>query len=110
MMSLISLQIKYLFNKIFLNRSLWQAQTRAGQSVILELPAYPQKDKPFLTVDLAKDIARFNTNLSGVQLNAGSSLNCAMQKITVQESSCIEQSKQLEQLSELTKKKRSNLI
>ncbi|MDU6286883.1 MAG: poly-beta-1,6-N-acetyl-D-glucosamine N-deacetylase PgaB, partial [Acinetobacter sp.] len=24
-----------------LNRSLWQAQTRAGQSVILELPAYP---------------------------------------------------------------------
>ncbi|EYT26847.1 poly-beta-1,6-N-acetyl-D-glucosamine N-deacetylase PgaB [Acinetobacter sp. 1564232] len=86
-----------------LNRSLWQAQTRAGQSVILELPAYPQKDKPFLAVDLAKDIARFNSNLSGVQLNAGSSLNCAMQKITVQESSCIEQSKQLEQLSELTK-------
>lgn len=86
-----------------LNRSLWQAQTRAGQSVILELPVYPQKDKPFLTVDLAKDIARFNSNLSGIQLNAGSSLNCAMQKITVQES-CIEQSKQLEQLSQLTKK------
>ncbi len=86
-----------------LNRSLWQAQTRAGQSVILELPAYPQKNKPFLTVDLAKDIARFNSNLSGIQLNAGSSLNCAMQKITVQES-CIEQSKQLEQLSQLTKK------
>ena len=62
-----------------LNRSLWQAQTRAGQSVILELPAYPQKDKPFLTVDLAKDIARFNSNLSGVQLNAGTALNCAMQ-------------------------------
>lgn len=38
------------------------------------------KDKPFLTVDLAKDIARFNSNLSGIQLNAGSSLNCAMQK------------------------------
>ncbi len=87
-----------------LNRSLWQAQTRAGQSVILELPAYPQKDKPFLTSDLAKDIARFNSNLSGIQLNAGSSLNCAMQKVTVQESSCIEQSKQLEQLSQLTKK------
>ncbi|MCU4328460.1 poly-beta-1,6-N-acetyl-D-glucosamine N-deacetylase PgaB [Acinetobacter pittii] len=86
-----------------LNRSLWQAQTRAGQSVILELPAYPQKNKPFLTVDLAKDIARFNSNLSGIQLNAGSSLNCAMQKITVQES-CIGQSKQLEQLSQLTKK------
>lgn len=86
-----------------LNRSLWQAQTRAGQSVILELPAYPQKNKPFLTVDLAKDIARFNSNLSGIQLNAGSSLNCSMQKITVQES-CIEQSKQLEQLSQLTKK------
>ncbi|EXS29684.1 poly-beta-1,6-N-acetyl-D-glucosamine N-deacetylase PgaB [Acinetobacter sp. 742879] len=86
-----------------LNRSLWQAQTRAGQSVILELPVYPQKDKPFLTVDLAKDIARFNSNLSGIQLNAGSSLNCAMQKITVQES-CIEKSKQLEQLSQLTKK------
>ena len=86
-----------------LNRSLWQAQTRAGQSVILELPAYPQKNKPFLTVDLAKDIALFNSNLSGIQLNAGSSLNCAMQKITVQES-CIEQSKQLEQLSQLTKK------
>ena len=46
----------------------------------IKLPVYPQKDKPFLTVDLAKDIARFNSNLSGIQLNAGSSLNCAMQK------------------------------
>lgn len=87
-----------------LNRSLWQAQTRAGQAVILELPAYPQKDKPFLTVDLAKDIARLNSNLSGIQLNAGTSLNCAMQKITVQEKSCVDQSEQLKQLSQLTKK------
>ena len=30
-----------------LNRSLWQAQTRAGQSVILELPVYPQKINHF---------------------------------------------------------------
>jgi len=87
-----------------LNRSLWQAQTRAGQAVILELPAYPQKNKPFLTVDLAKDIARLNSNLSGIQLNAGTSLNCAMQKITVQEKSCVDQSEQLKQLSQLTKK------
>ena len=87
-----------------LNRSLWQAQTRAGQAVILELPAYPHKDKPFLTVDLAKDIARLNSNLSGIQLNAGTSLNCAMQKITVQEKSCVDQSEQLKQLSQLTKK------
>ncbi len=87
-----------------LNRSLWQAQTRAGQAVILELPAYPQKDKPFLTVDLAKDIARLNSNLSGIQLNAGTSLNCEMQTVTAQENSCIEQSKYLAQLSQLTKK------
>ncbi|UGQ27536.1 poly-beta-1,6-N-acetyl-D-glucosamine N-deacetylase PgaB [Acinetobacter calcoaceticus] len=87
-----------------LNRSLWQAQTRAGQAVILELPAYPQKDKPFLAVDLAKDIARLNSNLSGIQLNAGTSLNCEMQAVTAQENSCIEQSKHLAQLSQLTKK------
>ena len=30
-----------------LNRTLWQAQTRAGQSVILELPVYPQKINRF---------------------------------------------------------------
>ena len=87
-----------------LNRSLWQAQTRAGQSVILELPIYPQKNKPFLVADLAKDIARFNSNLSGIQLNAGTALNCAMQNITLNESNCIEQVKQLSQLSQLTQK------
>jgi len=85
-----------------LNRSLWQAQTRAGQAVILELPAYPQKNKPFLVADLAKDIARFNSNLSGIQLNAGNSLNCAMQNVTLKENSCVEQVKQLAQVSQLT--------
>ncbi|MGE8551011.1 MAG: poly-beta-1,6-N-acetyl-D-glucosamine N-deacetylase PgaB, partial [Acinetobacter calcoaceticus] len=53
---------------------------------------------------LAKDIARLNSNLSGIQLNAGTSLNCKMQTVTAQENSCIEQSKYLAQLSQLTKK------
>ncbi|MDO7435979.1 poly-beta-1,6-N-acetyl-D-glucosamine N-deacetylase PgaB [Acinetobacter nosocomialis] len=87
-----------------LNRSLWQAQTRAGQAVILELPVYPQKNKPFLVADLAKDIARFNSNLSGIQLNAGTALNCAIQSATIKESNCVEQVKQLSQLSQLTQK------
>lgn len=85
-----------------LNRSLWQAQTRAGQAVILELPVYPQKNKPFLVADLAKDMARFNSNLSGIQLNAGTALNCAMQSATIKESNCVEEVKQLSQLSQLT--------
>lgn len=46
----------------------------------IRITSLSAKDKPFLTVDLAKDIARFNSNLSGVQLNAGTSLNCVMQK------------------------------
>ncbi|HAV5546816.1 TPA: poly-beta-1,6-N-acetyl-D-glucosamine N-deacetylase PgaB [Acinetobacter baumannii] len=87
-----------------LNRTLWQAQTRAGQSVILELPVYPQKNKLFLVADLAKDIARFNSNLSGIQLNAGTTLNCAMQSTTIKENACADQLKQLTYVSQLTQK------
>ena len=62
------------------------------------------KNKPFLVADLAKDIARFNSNLSGIQLNAGTTLNCAMQSTTIKENVCANQLKQLTYVSQLTQK------
>ncbi|QER39195.1 poly-beta-1,6-N-acetyl-D-glucosamine N-deacetylase PgaB [Acinetobacter suaedae] len=59
-----------------LSRIAWQARTRVGQLVIVNLPIFPNVYKPDQVVDLARDAARFNPSINSISLDSEQFLDC----------------------------------
>ena len=63
-----------------LNRTVWQARTRAGNRVYAELPISLQTKQGLNFADLTAELVKYNSSIEGVMINIGDELACAIQK------------------------------
>lgn len=59
-----------------LSRASWQAKTRVGQYVMVNLPIFPDATRPRLSIDLATEIVKFNPTMTSISLDTQQYLQC----------------------------------
>ncbi len=81
-----------------LSRVAWQAKTRVGQNVWVNLPVYPDPKQPNLVVNLSQDIAKHSPYLAGISLDAKKQLACLWNSPSDQRPECQKTLKQIQHL------------
>ncbi len=87
-----------------LNRTVWQARTRIGNDVYVELPISLETKQGFNLAELTADLVKNNTHLEGLVIETGDEFLCAVQNKTW-DAACSQKINQVFQIKERTKEK-----
>ncbi|WP_425972243.1 poly-beta-1,6-N-acetyl-D-glucosamine N-deacetylase PgaB [Acinetobacter sp. TSRC1-3] len=87
-----------------LNRTVWQARTRIGNTVYAELPISLETKQGLNLAELTADLVKNNTHLEGLMIEIGDEFSCAIQNKTWDDD-CSQKMNKVFQIKERTKER-----